>query len=81
LRLEQLLAAVASARSAGERRLHLLLPWDKHGLSARIRAAMTVLEEDSIEEGTRFLVTLSAQDADAVLAPFLREGCLIEEKG
>ncbi|MFA7330883.1 MAG: GTPase HflX [Candidatus Delongbacteria bacterium] len=81
LRLDQLLAGVEAYRAAGERRLWLLLPWARHGLSARLRSTMRVLEECSVEEGTRFLVAVPEADADAVLRPFLHEGCLIEEKG
>lgn len=81
LRLDSLLSRVEASRSAGERRLHLLLPWARHGLSARLRASLRVLGEESTAEGTSFWVALPALEADDLLRPFLREGCLIEEKG
>jgi len=81
LRLEQLLERVQVARGDGETKVVLLLPWARHGLSARLRATLRVLEETSTEEGTRFVAALPAASKDELLSPFLKDGCRIEENG
>jgi len=81
LRLEHLLERVRQARGAGEAQVVLLLPWSRHGLSARLRGALRVVEETSTEAGTRFVVAVSVAAKDELLSPFLKEGCLIEENG
>ena len=80
LRLEQLLEQVAGSRGARERQVRLLLPWEHHGLSARLRASLRVLEQESSPEGTRFLVSLPISSAEDLLRPFVKKGCVIEEK-
>jgi GTP-binding protein HflX len=79
LRLEHLLERVRQERGAGETQVVLLLPWSRHGLSARLRATLRVVEETSTEAGTRFVVAVSSAVKDELLSPFLKEGCWIEE--
>jgi GTPase len=80
VRLDQLLAMVSDSRESGERRVVLLLPWALHGLAARLRANLRVIEHASSPEGSRFLLSLPSSSADDLLRPFIKSGCIIEEK-
>ncbi|MDP2359394.1 MAG: GTPase HflX [bacterium] len=80
LRLDTLLKRVEESRGAGQRRLVLLVPWDRQEVAAQLRSAFRVLDHRSTPEGGLYLLSLPADSAADLIRPFTKKGARIEEK-